>query len=164
MCISSMPASTEPAAQNKLKLSIGLVTRLMARWSCSTMLLRYLTWRTRIGPARPALIHRSPPCSRRSCPARPCPDSRSLPWPYRPRALRHTFGTLAVADGMLIDVAQAVLGHKDSATIAIYVQAKVKRVVEEGAKYFAKKRAKVSYGDESIDEAAYLSCIAVEAA
>jgi site-specific recombinase XerD len=61
-----------------------------------------------------------------------------------PHALRHTFGTLAVADGMPIDVAQAVLGHKDSATTAIYVQAKTKRVVEEGAKYFAKKRAKVS--------------------
>lgn len=59
-----------------------------------------------------------------------------------PHALRHTFGTLAVADGMPIDVAQAVLGHKDSATTAIYVQAKTKRVVEEGAKYFAKKRKK----------------------
>jgi len=61
-----------------------------------------------------------------------------------PHALRHTFGTLAVADGMPIDVAQAVLGHKDSATTAIYVQAKTKRVIEEGAKYFAKKRTKVS--------------------
>jgi site-specific recombinase XerD len=59
-----------------------------------------------------------------------------------PHALRHTFGTLAVADGMPIDVAQAVLGHKDSATTAIYVQAKTKRVVEEGAKYFAKKQGK----------------------
>lgn len=61
-----------------------------------------------------------------------------------PHALRHTFGTLAVADGMPIDVAQAVLGHKDSATTAIYVNAKTKRVVEEGAKYFAKKRVKLS--------------------
>jgi integrase len=60
-----------------------------------------------------------------------------------PHALRHTFGTLAVADGMPIDVAQAVLGHKDSATTAIYVQAKTKRIVEEGAKYFAKKHAKI---------------------
>lgn len=59
-----------------------------------------------------------------------------------PHALRHTFGTLAVAAGMPIDVAQAVLGHKDSATTAIYVQAKTKRVVEEGAKYFAKKQGK----------------------
>jgi integrase len=60
-----------------------------------------------------------------------------------PHALRHTFGTLAVADGMPIDVAQAVLGHKDSATTAIYVQAKTKRIVEEGAKYFAKKHTKI---------------------
>jgi site-specific recombinase XerD len=59
-----------------------------------------------------------------------------------PHALRHTFGTLAVADGMPIDVAQAVLRHKDSTITAIYVQAKTKRVVEEGAKYFAKKGAK----------------------
>ena len=57
-------------------------------------------------------------------------------------ALRHTSGTLAVADGMPIDVAQAVLGHKDSATTAIYVQAKTKRVVEKGAKYFVKKQGK----------------------
>jgi site-specific recombinase XerD len=61
-----------------------------------------------------------------------------------PHALRHTFGTLAVADGMPIDVAQAVLGHKDSATTTIYVQAETKRLVEEGATFFAKKRAKVS--------------------
>ena len=33
MWISSMPASTEPADRNDLKLSMGLVTRLMARWS-----------------------------------------------------------------------------------------------------------------------------------
>ena len=59
-----------------------------------------------------------------------------------PHALRHTFGTLAVADGMPIDVAQAVLGHKDSATTSIYVQAKTRRVVEEGAKYFARKQEK----------------------
>jgi integrase len=59
-----------------------------------------------------------------------------------PHALRHTFGTLAVAEGMPIDVVQAVLGHKDSATTAIYVQAKTKLVVEEGAKYFAKKQGK----------------------
>jgi integrase len=31
-----------------------------------------------------------------------------------PHALRHTFGTLAVADGMPIDVAQVVLGHKEA--------------------------------------------------
>src|SRR5471032_3429991 len=55
MCMSSTPASTQPAPRNDLRLSIGLVTRLMARWSCSTMLLRCLTWRTTIGTSRPAL-------------------------------------------------------------------------------------------------------------
>ena len=30
--------------------------RAKPRWSCSTMLLRYLTWRTTIGTSRPALI------------------------------------------------------------------------------------------------------------
>jgi hypothetical protein len=39
---------------------------------------------------------------------------------------------------MPIDVQQAVLCHKDSATTAIYVHAKTKRVVEEGAKYLRK--------------------------
>lgn len=56
-----------------------------------------------------------------------------------PHALRHTFGTLAVADGMPLDVAQAILGHRSPATTAIYVQAKTRRMVEEGAKYFDNK-------------------------
>src|SRR5471032_2266183 len=51
MCMNSMPASTQRAPRNDLKLSIGLVTCLMARWSCSTMLLRYLTWRATHIPA-----------------------------------------------------------------------------------------------------------------
>jgi len=44
MWISAIPASPEPADRNDLKLRSGLVTRLMVRWSCPTMLLRYLTW------------------------------------------------------------------------------------------------------------------------
>jgi hypothetical protein len=39
-----------------IEVSIGRVTCPMARWFCSTVLLRYLTWRTRIGTSRPALI------------------------------------------------------------------------------------------------------------
>ena len=38
-----------------LKLGIGLVTRLTARWSCSTMLLRYFTCLAMIG-ATPVLL------------------------------------------------------------------------------------------------------------
>ena len=56
MCINSIPASTHLADWNDLKLSIGLVTRLMARWSCSTMLLRYFTCRTMTGVSPRALI------------------------------------------------------------------------------------------------------------
>ncbi len=36
--------------------SIGLVRRLMARWSCSTMLFRYLAWRTTIRFSRAAFM------------------------------------------------------------------------------------------------------------
>ena len=39
----SIPAMMILALQNDLKPSIGRVIRLMARWSCSTMLLRYFT-------------------------------------------------------------------------------------------------------------------------
>jgi len=38
----SIPAMTIRAVKKDLKPSIGRVTRLMARWSCSMMLLRYL--------------------------------------------------------------------------------------------------------------------------
>jgi integrase len=51
-------------------------------------------------------------------------------------AFRHTFGTLAVARDVPIDVVQAVLGHASVGTTSIYVQTKQKRVMEEAAKYF----------------------------
>jgi integrase len=53
-----------------------------------------------------------------------------------PHAFRHTFSTLAVADGVPIDVAQAVLVHESPGTTGIYVKAKKKRMMEEAAKYF----------------------------
>lgn len=53
-----------------------------------------------------------------------------------PHSFRHTFGTLAVAAGMPLDVAQSVLGHASSGTTAIYVQAKKKRMLDEASKYF----------------------------
>ena len=46
MCIVSTPASIRRAAQNDLNPIMGLTRRLMARWSCSTMLFRYLDWRS----------------------------------------------------------------------------------------------------------------------
>ena len=51
----SMPAMVVAADQKLLKPSIGLVIRLTARWSCSTMLLRYLIWRISI-PASCSLL------------------------------------------------------------------------------------------------------------
>lgn len=39
-----------------LKPNVGLVTRLITRWSCSTILFRYLTCRIVIGTAKAALI------------------------------------------------------------------------------------------------------------
>ncbi len=43
ICATSMPAIVADAECNALKPIIGLVIRLMNRWSCSRMLLRYLT-------------------------------------------------------------------------------------------------------------------------
>ena len=45
-CMTSMPVIVHRAAQNDLKPSIGRVIRLIARWSCSTTLFRYFTWRS----------------------------------------------------------------------------------------------------------------------
>ena len=40
-----MPANVARADQNDLKPNMGRVRRLMKRWSCSTMLFKYLHWR-----------------------------------------------------------------------------------------------------------------------
>src|ERR1019366_9161332 len=70
MCIVSMPARRMLAQRKDLNPSMGRTMRLIARWSCSTMLLRYFG--TSTGAAR--CPHRSqrafprwPPCWRRSC-------------------------------------------------------------------------------------------------
>src|SRR5664279_2579398 len=46
MCIVSMPAMRMPAQRKDLNPSMGRTMRLIARWSCSTMLLRYFDWRS----------------------------------------------------------------------------------------------------------------------
>src|SRR5450830_2113515 len=56
MCIVSMPAMMIRALQNDLNPSIGPVILLTARWSCSTMLLRYLFWRIRMSTQASALM------------------------------------------------------------------------------------------------------------
>ncbi|WP_367620054.1 tyrosine-type recombinase/integrase [Burkholderia sp. AU45388] len=58
-----------------------------------------------------------------------------------PHALRHTFGTQAIAANVPPDVAQKVLGHASLATTSIYAQAETKRVRRELAGYFAQMPA-----------------------
>lgn len=58
----------------------------------------------------------------------------------RAHDLRHTFGTLAVADEMPVDVAQKILGHSSLATTSIYVQAEQRRVAQEAEKLFARQQ------------------------
>ena len=41
----SIPVMMIRALQKDLNPSMGRVIRLMARWSCSTMLFKYLDWR-----------------------------------------------------------------------------------------------------------------------
>lgn len=52
-------------------------------------------------------------------------------------AFRHTFGTLTVARGMPIDVAQRILGHASLQTTSIYVRAERQRMLDEAAKYYS---------------------------
>ena len=58
-----------------------------------------------------------------------------------PHALRHTFGTQAVAASVPPDVAQKVLGHASLTTTTIYAQAETKRVRRELAGYFEQMQA-----------------------
>lgn len=53
-----------------------------------------------------------------------------------PHAFRHTFGTLAVAGEVPLDVVQKVLGHASLQTTTIYVQAEKKRSIRELGKFF----------------------------
>jgi integrase len=51
-------------------------------------------------------------------------------------AFRHTFGTLAAAKGVPLDVLQRTLGHANLQTTTIYVQAERKRSIEEMSRFF----------------------------
>ena len=56
-----------------------------------------------------------------------------------PHALRHTFGTQAVASEVPLDVVQKLLGHASLQTTTIYVQAEKQRSIAEMNKFFARK-------------------------
>lgn len=53
-----------------------------------------------------------------------------------PHAFRHTFGTLAAAGEVPLDVLQKVLGHASLQTTTIYVQAEKRRSIEELGRFF----------------------------
>jgi integrase len=52
-----------------------------------------------------------------------------------PHAFRHTFGTLAVASDVPLDVVQKALGHTSLQTTTLYVQAEKKRSITELGKF-----------------------------
>lgn len=56
-----------------------------------------------------------------------------------PHAFRHTFGTLAAANEVPIDVVQRVLGHQSIQTTSIYLQAEKRRMMNEIGTMFARR-------------------------
>ena len=66
------------------------------------------------------------------------PDERAILLETSTHALRHTFGTLFVANNVPLDVVQRVMGHESLETTTIYVQAEKRRAIEEIGKYFEK--------------------------
>lgn len=58
-----------------------------------------------------------------------------------PHAFRHTFGTLAAANDVPIDVVQKVLGHQSVQTTSIYVRAERQRVMREIGQMYVKRAA-----------------------
>ncbi|MBB3261282.1 site-specific integrase [Paraburkholderia sp. WP4_3_2] len=58
-----------------------------------------------------------------------------------PHAFRHTFGTLAAANDVPIDVVQRVLGHRSIQTTSIYLQAEKRRMMNEVSAMFGRRNA-----------------------
>jgi site-specific recombinase XerD len=54
-----------------------------------------------------------------------------------PHAFRHTFGTIAVEQGMSQAVVQDVMGHADSSTTKLYSKSRAKHIAEEAARFYA---------------------------
>lgn len=57
-------------------------------------------------------------------------------------AFRHTFGTLAVADGMPIDIIKDVMGHSSLTTTSIYVNTEEDRAAEAVSAWATKRQKK----------------------
>ncbi|QGZ66956.1 phage integrase family protein [Paraburkholderia acidisoli] len=56
-----------------------------------------------------------------------------------PHAFRHTFGTLAAANDVPLDVVQRVLGHRSIQTTSIYLQAEKRRMMTEVGAMFGRR-------------------------
>jgi integrase len=56
-----------------------------------------------------------------------------------PHAFRHTFGPLAAANDVPIDVVQRVLGHRSIQTTSIYLQAEKRRMMSEVGAMFVRR-------------------------
>ena len=61
-------------------------------------------------------------------------DDRKVLEASAAHALRHTFGTLSVAEEVPLDVVQRTMGHASLSTTTIYVQAEKQRAITEMAK------------------------------
>ena len=60
-----------------------------------------------------------------------------------PHALRHTFGTQAIAGDVPLDVVQKLLGHESLQTTTIYVQAEKQRSITQLGGFFERKKQTV---------------------
>jgi integrase len=69
-----------------------------------------------------------------------------------PHAFRHTFGTLAAANDVPLDVVQRVLGHRSIQTTSIYLQAEKRRMMNEVGAMFGRRNAAETQSEESTAE------------
>jgi integrase len=60
-------------------------------------------------------------------------------------AFRQTFGRLAVAEGVPLDVPQRILGDASLQTTSIYVQAERKRMLREASGFGKAKKRKATF-------------------
>ncbi len=65
-----------------------------------------------------------------------------------PHTFRHTFGTLAAAEDMPLDVVQKILGHASLQTTSIYVQAEKQRMLREAASFYRRPKSDESNGKD----------------
>lgn len=65
-----------------------------------------------------------------------------------PHAFLHTFGTLAAAEEVPLDVVQKILGHASLQTTSIYVQAEKQRMLREAASFYRRPKSDDTGGND----------------